>query len=92
MNITMCLHRACSPREREQLPRSFYDDLGGLAGGPVEILRVRGLSPRAAALPCEAPGHELIDPSRPDLWLPVDCRKCEPCRARLAIEREALHA
>lgn len=87
MNITLCLHRACSEEEKAKLPPTFFEGPGGLAGGPVEILSTKGLPPREAALPCRAPKRQLIDERRPDLWLPIDCGKCPPCRERAEIRR-----
>lgn len=87
MNITLCLHRACSEAEKAKLPSYFNDAPGGLAGGPVELIFTKGLPARPAALPCENPTHHPIDPRRPDLWFPLDCGKCEPCKARAAIIR-----
>ena len=88
MNITLCLHRALSDRERDMLPDSFWSSCGGLAGGPVELLETMGLAARPAALPCRNPGRKVLDRERPDLWLPIDCKQCEPCLARLEIDRE----
>jgi hypothetical protein len=90
MNITLCLHRALSAEEKLLLPDGFDEQPGGLAGGPIELLRVTGLPPRPAGLPCEKPTHEILDPDRPDLWLPIDCGECEPCRARRAIRKPHL--
>lgn len=83
MNITFCIHRAVSAREVERLPAEWSCSAGGLAGGPVEVLWSRGMAHRPAAMPCEAPGHLVIDQARPDLWVPSDCSHCEPCRARV---------
>ena len=85
MNITLCLHRACTEKEKSALPHNFWQGQGGLAGGPIELLRTTGLPPRPAALPCEKPERHLIDRTRPDLWLPIDCGQCPPCVARAAI-------
>lgn len=90
MNISLCLHRATTSTERQLLPEQFWAAPGGLAGGPVEILRVTGLEPRPAAMPCETPAQQPLDPAQPDFWIPVDCGTCPPCRARARIEAEAL--
>ena len=85
MNITFCVHRLVSDAEREELPASWGEASGGLAGGPVEVLWSRGIPHRPAAMPCADPLHEVLDARRPDLWLPLDCGRCEPCRARAVI-------
>jgi len=85
MNITLCLHRACSAAELARLPAEFYALGGGLAGGPIEILESRGMPGLPRELPCEKPGREIIDAARPDLWLPRDCGRCTPCRDRASI-------
>lgn len=84
MNVTLCLHRAVSDAELACFPAGWEKTLGALAGGPVEVLWSKGLAPSESCLPCHAPGHELLDPNRPDLWVPADCGRCPPCRARLA--------
>ena len=85
MNVTRCLHRACSAVEVARLPDDWETAPGGLAGGPVELIRTTGMEVLPAAMPCEDPGQSLLDPRRPDLWVPVDCGRCLPCRARAAI-------
>jgi hypothetical protein len=87
MNITFCVHRAVSEEEKARLPACWAGAAGGLAGGPVEVLWSRGIEHRPAAMPCECPDHLVIDPLRPDLWLPLDCGRCPPCLARAAIDR-----
>lgn len=91
MNITLCLHRALSDAEVAGLPPGWQGLPGGLAGGPVEVLDSRGIpADLEAAKPCHNPGHVVEFPDRPDLWIPEDCRKCPPCIARAAIERQTL--
>lgn len=85
MNITFCIHRALSDKEISHLPKRWNRDPGGLAGGPVEVLWSRGIEHREAAMPCHNPWLEIIIPMRPDLWLPVDCGKCQPCVERKMI-------
>lgn len=85
MNVTLCLHRACSEREIERLPSDFYAAGGGLAGGPLEILEERGMPDLPRGKPCENPGRYIMDARRPDLWLPEDCQKCPPCLDRASI-------
>lgn len=86
MNITFCIHRAVSDAEKTKLPAAWDGSAGGMAGGPVEVLWSRGIGHRPAAMPCCNPSHHVIDGKRPDLWVPVDCGACEPCRARAEIE------
>ena len=88
MNITFCLHRAISPQEQIVLPAAWNTAPGGLAGGPVEILWSRGIEHRPAAMPCRNPRRLRVAPGRPDLWVPEDCRQCEPCRARRRCREE----
>lgn len=86
MNITFCIHRAVSREEIDNLPGSYCDLPGGLAGGPVEVLWSRGIKHTVSAMPCVNPHRKIINWSRLDLWVPEDCQMCEPCLARLAIE------
>lgn len=86
MNVTLCLHRACTPEEVASLPDYFHTDPAtDLAGGPVEILyesEEGSLSTR----PCHNPGRYPLDPRNPLLWFPLDCRACPPCRARAKLD------
>lgn len=88
MNITFCIHRAVSAAEMASLPPEWSCAVGGLAGGPVEVLWSKGISHRAASMPCVQPVRQVIDYSRADLWIPLDCGECEPCQARAAIEQK----
>jgi hypothetical protein len=85
MNITLCLHRAATAEEVAALPADWQCALSGMAGGPVEVLWAKGVTPGPSAAPCESPGHLVIYPDRPDLWVPQDCGECPPCRARKII-------
>ena len=85
MNVTLCVHRAASDEEIESLPRSWHEDLAGIAGGPVEVLWSRGCRESASSQPCENPGHKVLYSPRPDLWIPEDCGECPPCLARLEL-------
>jgi len=86
MNVTLCVHRALTPEEEAALPPSFHaGEPVDLAGGPVEILR-ETFNGAASTRPCERPEHHILDPYRPDLWLPGDCGACEPCRARALVK------
>lgn len=84
MNVTLCLHRAATDAEVAAQPGSFLSEPGvGLAGGPVEVLSET--EPGAPSTrPCEAPHRKAFVMGVPHAWLPVDCGRCEPCRARLA--------
>lgn len=88
MNVTLCQHRGLSTTEEERvgLGCSIH-----LAGGPVEVYWSHGLGQEPTTQPCENPRHELLNPRRPDLWLPADCGECETCRARKLVERTGLH-
>jgi hypothetical protein len=88
MNITFCIHRAVSAEEIARLPKEWACAPGGLAGGPVEVLWSRGIEHKPASMPCNAPRHRVINVQRPDLWVPEDCGKCEPCLARAVIQRQ----
>jgi hypothetical protein len=85
MNVTLCLHRACTDDEVAALPAYFHDDPPtGLAGGPIEVLWES--EPGAATTrPCENPTRTFMGTTDPLLWVPLDCGACEPCRARAAI-------
>lgn len=89
MNITLCLHRAVSAEEAARLPAEWDEAPGGLAGGPIEVLWQHGVPDLPQTKPCEAPTREVIDASRPDLWLPGDCGICAPCLGRAAIRPAA---
>jgi hypothetical protein len=85
MNVTLCLHRACTPEEVASLPAWFHDAPPiDLAGGPVEILEETepGLP---TTRPCLNPVHIPLYPNDTLLWLPGPCGTCPPCRARQAL-------
>jgi hypothetical protein len=91
MNITLCLHRALTANEKAGLPAGWQNAPGGLAGGPVEILRSRGIpDDLESAKPCLSPGQRVQFLTRPDLWIPQDCGNCPPCVARAVIEKQVL--
>lgn len=80
MCITLCRHRALTDDEFAALPPWWHEaDAIDIAGGPVEVLWVRNVPETPATQPCVAPGKTYISDG---LWLPEDCGKCEPCRAR----------
>ena len=87
MNITLCMHRACTYDEVAGLPHNWQVALSGMAGGPVEVIWSKNVSESPSAKPCEKPEHILPDTRRVDLWLPGDCGKCGPCLARAEIQR-----
>lgn len=92
MQVTTCLHVAVSDEELERLPAAWREWPGtALAGGPVEVLEERGIPDIPSTKPCHNPTREPIPGNEYDpgeLWVPIDCGRCPPCRARAAIERE----
>ena len=82
MKGTLCLHRAATDAELEELrhfaPDFFEGKPDSLAGGPVEILweTVPG---EASTKPCQ---NITFQKHESGACLPVDCGKCESCRAR----------
>ena len=86
MNVTLCLHRAATAHEVAQQPEWFHSHPAcGLAGGPVEVLWENTLG-AASTKPCRNPLKRMLGKSDPLLWLPVDCGRCESCRARAQIQ------
>jgi hypothetical protein len=85
MNITLCLHRAPTDEEVAGLPDWWHAaPATDLAGGPIEVLWES--TPGAASTrPCLAPRRGLFPGAPPDLWVPLDCGRCPPCRARAAV-------
>lgn len=82
MNVTMCLHKAVTDAELVSLVPAWADGKGvDIAGGPVEVLE-ETVPGAASTRPCENPQRGVINRARPDLWIPIDCGSCEPCRAR----------
>lgn len=89
MNVTLCLHRAATAEEVASAPSWFLTARGcGLAGGPVEVLS-ETVPGAASTKPCVAPRRERLDPVNPHAWLPVDCGRCDSCRARRRCELPA---
>jgi hypothetical protein len=84
MNMTMCLHRAATDEEVKSLPKTWQQQLPGLAGGPIEILWST-VPISDSARPCHAPTPLVAIKNRPDLFIPQDCHQCLPCKARLAL-------
>lgn len=91
MNVTLCLHRALTDDEVAALPGGCAFTSVNLAGGLVEVLW-ESEPGSDSTKPCEVPIRQPFpgEPFDPDLWLPIDCQKCGPCRARMAIESEAM--
>lgn len=86
MNVTLCLHRACTPEEVASLPAYFHQDPATeLAGGPVEILWETEEGSDSTK-PCHAPGRLDFGYRDPLLWLPQDCGACPPCQARVELD------
>lgn len=89
MQITLCIHRALTDEEVTQLPTYFHEEPPvDLAGGPVEVVwenEQGSLSTR----PCEQPRHGYPPgPRHPLIWVPLDCGRCDPCRARAAVDTQ----
>ena len=83
MNVTLCRHRALRPSEEAKLHPDWHATLPmDLAGGPIESLWHRGYDLRPSIYPCHDPEKMLIDRTRPDLWVPVDCGECQTCLDR----------
>lgn len=83
MNITLCRHRAMTDTEIAAMPPEFRDGRAfDIAGSPVEVLWSKGVKEAVSTQPCANPGHRVHNLSRPDLWIPIDCGACEPCKAR----------
>lgn len=88
MQITLCIHRACTPEEVAALPEYFHTDPAtDLAGGPVEIV-YETESSGPSTWPCEQPTRYPLDPHNSLLWFPIDCGKCTPCRARQKLDAD----
>lgn len=87
MNVTLCRHRGLTVDEEAGLGADFHTfKAADTAGGAVELLWTRGVEGDAIR-PCEQPGREPIADAGgvstdPDLWLPIPCDRCPPCRAR----------
>ena len=88
MNVTLCLHRACTPEEVGALPAWFHEQPAtDLAGGPVEVLWESEAGAETTK-PCHNPIRQSFGYVDPLLWLPLDCGQCPPCRARAALDGE----
>jgi hypothetical protein len=91
MCITACLHRGIRDDELRQIPHWWFDaEAVDIAGGPVEIIYARGVPDIESAKPCHRPRKQVLDLRRLDLWLPVDCGECSPCRARATVRTCAI--
>lgn len=89
MQITYCMHLACSVSEIELLPDEWETIKGSaLAGGPVEILDSGHCATTPSVMPCERPAKGRIPtPSfDADVWIPLDCGLCPPCLDRISIK------
>lgn len=88
MNVTLCLHRACTDAELASAPDWFRQaEPIDLAGGPIAVLW-ESESGAPSTRPCDRPTQIPLDPRHPLLWYPQDCGSCPSCRARL-VAREA---
>jgi len=83
MNVTLCRHRGLTDHEEANLPSAFHAfRANDTAGASIELLWAEGVTGEAIQ-PCEHPSREPIaGTDDPDLWLPVPCEACGPCRAR----------
>jgi hypothetical protein len=91
MCITMCLHRGVRQDELELIPQWWHEGPSiDLAGGPVEVLRTRGVPDIESTKPCYQPHKRMVEIGRPDLWMPFDCGMCPPCLDRTARREAAL--
>jgi hypothetical protein len=87
MNVTLCIHRLCTPPEAERAMRMWEGtEHRDLAGQPIEILEEIGCSSALSTRPCDNPRRLVMVPSRPDLWVPQDCGACPSCQARAELE------
>ena len=87
MNVTLCIHRLCTPAEVERAMVTWAGkEHRDLAGQPIEVLEEIGCESPASTRPCENPRRLVVMQERPDLWLPQDCGRCASCRARAAFE------
>lgn len=86
-NATLCLQRALTGEEVQRLPSYFFAEPAvDLAGGPIEVLWET--EPGALTTqPCERPDHGPTAMRNPQLWIPLDCGDCPPCKARASIDR-----
>lgn len=88
MNLTLCLHRALSHGEADGLPDWWKQRPGvHVEGGPLEVLRSRGVARTPSLEPCAAPETQIISPGSP-VRLAVDCGRCESCQARARLEAQ----
>ena len=84
MCLTLCFHRALTKEEEVLLPDGWSKaPYAGIAGGPVEIIR-QNVPSTPSCLPCEDPTKLPLSPHDASLWIPGDCGRCEPCKAREA--------
>jgi hypothetical protein len=85
MQVTICLHRAATADEIAGLSCSLDEASAiDIAGGPVEILEET--EPGAPSTrPCLNVRRHQFDSGDRDLWVPIDCGICEPCRARRLV-------
>jgi len=85
MNVTICLHKALSRADEARIPREWLTEAGrDIAGMPVEIIE-ETVPGAASTRPCANPIRFVVDHSRPDLWIPTPCGRCESCEARARV-------
>lgn len=78
-NACLYLHRCTSTDEQARLP---HCETSFPAALPIQVLYTKGLPPIPSTDPCADPRRHILDPRRPDLWLPEDCGACVSCLAR----------
>lgn len=92
MCITLCVHRAVTGPELAGLPAEWVCAAGrDLAGGPVEVIwQTPGVPNVPSAMPCASPWRRPIrELAHLGAYVPVDCGRCDSCRARLEVQAEA---
>lgn len=90
MNVSFCIHRGVLRRELRMVPQWWHASQAvDIAGAPVEVLWSKGVPDVPSAQPCARPRREIVDPGRPDLWVPLDCGSCASCLARAAQQSKA---
>lgn len=94
MCITLCMHRALADEEVAALPPGWLERPAlDVAGGPVEIIYTRGTVDSPSVMPCENMARRPLPTGRDykgrPLWVPDECGRCAPCKARDACATAA---
>lgn len=85
MNVTLCRHRALSKNEGAHVMgmwKAFGLPPRHMAGGPIEVLWMKGIKDTPSTRPCANPTRKPLD-VKGNVWMPIDCEECESCLARL---------